>query len=82
VNRDAEKTLTAVLRAVAVAIERGEEPTHGVIRALSGVPERSTTRALHWAVDVGLLVNRGGVYLPGVAWPAGEDRAVAQRDGL
>jgi hypothetical protein len=58
----------AILRAVAVAIERGEEPTYTFIRTVSGIPERSATRALKWAVEAGVLVNRGGAYVPGEAW--------------
>jgi hypothetical protein len=67
--------------ASAVEIERGEEPIHGVIRVLSGVPERSTARALHRAFDVGLPVNRGGAYVLGIAWPQREDRVGPQHLG-
>jgi len=32
------------------------------IRAISGIPERSATRALKWALENGVLVNRDGTY--------------------
>lgn len=51
----------AILRAVAVAIERGEEPTYTFIRTVSGIPERSATRALKWALDRGARQSGRGV---------------------
>ena len=67
----------AILRAVTLALERDEEPTYSVIRALSGVPERGATRAPKWAVEAGVLVPRGGVYLPGAATESGNSAAAA-----
>jgi hypothetical protein len=61
------------LRAVAVALERGEEPTYSVVRAISGIPERTASRALKWAVDARVLVNLNGAYVPGPAWAGGKD---------
>jgi len=69
----------AILRAVAVAIEWGEEPTCSVIRAISGIPERSAARALKWAVEARVLVSRDGAYVPGEAWAA-RGRAWAERE--
>jgi len=47
----------AILRAVAIALERGEVPTHSVIRPIADIPERSAPRALKWAVENGVLVK-------------------------
>jgi hypothetical protein len=71
----------AILRPVTVALERGEEPTYNVIRVISGVPERTPSRALRWAPDPRVLVNRGGAYVPVPGWPgATPDHTWPRRD--
>jgi hypothetical protein len=45
-----------------------QAPIEHAIRAISGIPERSATRALKWAVEARVLVNQGGTYVPGPVW--------------
>jgi hypothetical protein len=58
----------AVLQAVLDVLRDGQDATYSVIRARSGVPERSVTRALRWAVETGVLRREGVGYRTGEGW--------------